>query len=370
MNNRVRLVLIFPLLLFVASWVAAQVTPVPRVVSPEVLADRRVVFRMFAPKAQEVGLMGDWMMPGTRFPMVRDETGVWSVTTGPLEPGLAIYSFFMDGVILPDPVNPRIKLRARTSASLVDVPGDPPELWQARDVPHGSVEVNWFKSEVTRDTRSFLVYTPPNYDSRGSRRYPVLYLLHGNNDTASGWTDVGRANFIFDNLIHLKKSVPMIVVMPWGHAVPYDGPQTNNTALFEKQLLSEILPGVESKYRVSTRREHRAIVGLSMGGGHAIQIGLGHLELFSAVAAFSSAIPGDFERKFQGFLSNPETANRMLKLLWVGCGRQDAAFERNQAFTGMLSSHGIRCVFVPSEGLHNFAIWRRHLVEVAPLLFK
>jgi enterochelin esterase family protein len=358
-------------LFFLASilGLARGAEPAP-LVSPEVGPDRRATFRVSAPKASTVSLSGDWMVPGTKQAMQRDDQGVWSITVGPLEPGLAIYAFTIDGVTGPDPVNPRVKQRARTSASLVDVPGAPPELWEARDVPHGAVEENWRKSEVTGDTRAYRVYTPPGYDAARRTRYPVLYLLHGNNDTAAGWTDVGKANFILDNLIAEKRAVPMIVVMPWGHAVPFDGPQSNNTARVERYLVEEVIPQVEAKHRVAKGRENRAIVGLSMGGGHALQIGLGHLELFSAVGAFSSAIPPNFETRFQSLLDDPRGTNRKLKLLWIGCGRQDGAFERNEKLAELLTAHQIRNTFHPTDGLHNYAIWRRYLAEVAPLLFR
>jgi enterochelin esterase family protein len=356
------------LLLAAAAAAGAQTPSLESLVSPEVLSDRRVTFRVRAPKASEVSLFGDWMLPDTKQAMARDEQGVWSTTIGPLEPGLSIYTFTVDGVTTPDPVNPRIKLRARTSASLVDVPGNPPELWEARDVPHGVVEVNWRRSKATGDTRAYYVYTPPGYDPRKSTRYPVVYLLHGNNDTAAGWTDVGKANFVLDNLIAEGRARQMILVMPWGHAVPYGG--SNNTTIFQRYLLEEVLPDVEKKYRVARDRESRAIVGLSMGGGHALHIGLGHLDLFSAVAAFSSAVPGDFENRFKSLLDDPQGTNKKLKLLWIGCGRQDFAFERNKKLSDLLASHGILNTFHETEGLHNFAIWRRYLAEVAPLLFR
>jgi enterochelin esterase family protein len=355
---------------FLAAGAPAQAPKPDSLASPEVHPDHRVTFRIRAPKASEVGLFGDWMTPNTLQAMTRDADGVWSVTAGPLEPGLAIYTFTVDGVTTPDAVNPRIKLRARTSASLVEVPGQPPTLWEARDVPHGTVEVNWRRSKVTGDTRAYYVYTPPGYDLARSQRYPVLYLLHGNNDTAAGWTDVGKANFILDNLIAEKKAVPMLIVMPWGHAVPYLGSQSNNTALFERYLIDEVMPQVEQKYRVARGRENNAVVGLSMGGGHALQIGLNHLELFSAVGAFSSAVPASFEQRFKPLLDDPDATNRKLKLLWIGCGRQDSAFERNQKLSELLGAHRIRHAFYPTEGLHNFAIWRSYLVEVAPLLFR
>lgn len=356
--------------MLLASTALSQTLRTSPILSPEVLPDHRVTFRVSAPKASEVGLFGDWMAPNTLQPMTRDDHGVWSITVGPLPPGLTIYTFTVDGVTTPDPVNPRIKLRARTSASMVDVPGNPPELWQARDVPHGAVEINWARSTVTGDTRAYYVYTPPGYNPGRSRRYPVLCLLHGSNDTAAGWTDVGKANFILDNLLAEKRAVPMIIVMPWGHAVPFDGPQTNNAALVERYLLEEVLPQVERKYRTATGRENRAIVGLSMGGGQALQIGLGHLDRFSAVGAFSSAVPGDFANRFKVLLDDPKHTNAKLKLLWIGCGRGDGAFDRNQQLSELLASHQIRHTFHPSDGVHNFAIWRSFLAEVAPMLFQ
>jgi len=361
--------LVGAVLAFASTTAFAQGVRQDNLLSPEVHADRRVTFRIRAVKATEVALIGDWMPQNTQQALTRDEQGIWSTTVGPLEPGLAIYTFNMDGVMMPDPINPRIKLRARTSASLVDVPGSPPELWEAHNVPHGTVEVNWHKSDATGDTRAFHVYTPPGYGER-SGRYPVLFLLHGNNDTAAGWTDVGKANFILDNLIAEMRAVPMLVVMPWGHALPYSGGQSNNTVTFERYLISEVIPLVEKKYRVARGRENRAVVGLSMGGGHALQIGLGHLELFSAVGAFSSAVPGNFENKFRSLLEKPDETNRKLKLLWIGCGRQDPAFERNEQLSEMLTSHRIKNIFYPTDGLHNFAVWRRYLIEVAPLLFR
>lgn len=272
------------LLALMASMTFAQRGPTGAggggVVSPDVHPDRTVTFRLKAPNASEVTLTGDWLPSSEK--LTKDEKGIWSVTLGPLEPGLAIYNFTMDGLAIADPVNPHIKLRARGSGSLVDVPGTGNELWVPRDVPHGTVDITWHKSKVLNgETREFRVYTPPGYDQNPGARYPVLYLLHGNNDTQAGWVDVGRANIIMDNLIAEKKAVPMIVVMPFGHA-------TNNTGRFdfERYLLEDVIPTVEKSYRVIADRDHRAIVGYSMGGGQALNIGLGHLDLFKRCRRF------------------------------------------------------------------------------------
>jgi enterochelin esterase family protein len=199
--------------------------------SPEVTADHHVTFRVFAPKASDVTLTGDWLGTDPPPKLSKDDRGMWSITLGPFEPSIYVYSFTVDGVAIPDPINPRVKLRARTSASLLEVKDDPPAFWEPRDVPHGTVEINWEKSKIINgETRAIWIYTPPGY-AKTTRRYPVLYLLHGSNDTAAGWTMAGNANFVLDNLLSDNKAVPMIVVMPFGHAMP-----------FGEQILPEALP--------------------------------------------------------------------------------------------------------------------------------
>jgi enterochelin esterase family protein len=335
------------------------------VVSPEVHPNRTVTFRLEAPKASEVTLTGDWLASAEK--LTKDDKGVWSVTLGPLEPGLAIYSFTVDGMAIADPVNPRIKLRARGSGSLVDVPGTGNEPWVPRDVPHGTVDINYHKSKVLNgDNREFRVYTPPGYDQNPGAKYPVLYLLHGNNDTQAGWTDVGCANMILDNLIADKKAVPMIIVMPFGH------PSTGATGPFDftRYLLEDVMPTVEKSYRIIPDRDHRAIVGYSMGGGQALSIGLDHLDLFSAVGGFSPAVVGDAATRFKALLDDPDGTNAKLKLLWIGCGRQDSLFQADQAFAETMTNHKIRTTWYPTEGRHAFTVWRKFLIEVAPLLFQ
>ncbi len=337
--------------------------------SPEVSSDHKVTFRILAPKASEVTLTGDWL--GTTPPprLTKDEQGVWSITVGPMEPSIYIYNFNVDGMAIADPVNPRMKLRARTSASMVEVKDDQPAFWEARDVPHGAVEINWEKSQaIAGETRSFWVYTPPEY-AKSTRRYPVLYLLHGSNDTAAGWTTAGNANFVLDNLLADKKMVPMIVVMPFGHAAPFPG-GANNDTLFEEYLLKDVVPTTEARYRVAPGRENRAIAGLSMGGGQSLKIGLGHLDLFSAVASFSGAVPGDFETRFAALLKDPKTTNQKLKVLWIGCGQQDSLFPRSKNLADLLTRYQVAHVFHPTDGVHNYTVWRKYLAEYAPLLFR
>ncbi|MBS1857442.1 MAG: esterase [Acidobacteria bacterium] len=363
------------LLALAVAGVPAVAQPPARdtLVSPEVRPDRTVTFRIRAPKAAQVTLFGAWMPVGSQQPMVRDADGVWSVTVGPLAPNGYLYSFTVDGVTIADPVNPDIKLRQRTSASLLEIPGNPPEPWEIRDVPHGAVEVSWLKSKVLDgSTRQVFVYLPPGY-GKSTTRYPVLYLLHGSGDVPASWTQAGKANLILDNLIADRKAAPMIVVMPGGHAVPFGSAravQAKNTELFEEYLVDEIVPWVEASYRTARGRENRAIAGLSMGGGQAFNVGFAHLDLFSAIGVFSASGGADLAGRFQQQLAHPAATNSKLKVFWIGIGKQDAGYERAKQFSAALQGAHIEHPFVETEGGHVWAVWRWALSEYAPLLFR
>src|SRR5581483_1511216 len=195
---------------------AQAVEPAP-ITSPDVLPDHRVTFRLRAPNAKEVALDLEGAKP---IPMQKDEQGVWSVTTNPLEPDFYGYNFVVDGVHFTDPANPVMKPNLLNVSSEVHVPGPSSLPWEVNDVPHGIVHQHFYKSGVVGDERDFYVYTPPGYEAKSKTKYPVLYLLHGFSDDASGWTAVGRANVILDNLIAQGKAKPMVVVMPLGYGAP------------------------------------------------------------------------------------------------------------------------------------------------------
>ena len=354
------------LLLATVASMLGQTRP-PQVVSPEVHSDGSVTFRIQAPLAKEAGFYGDWMPVGSIEKMNKGADGVWTYTTAPLPASVYIYSFTLDGLTIADPVNPRMKLRARTSASMVEVPAKSPALWDARDVPHGTVEINYQKSKALNgETRSFWVYTPPGYQKDRAKSYPVLYLFHGSNDTAGGWVLAGQANYILDNLLAERKLTSMIVVMPFGHAVPFGSPrevQAKNTEVFERYLLDDVLPTVEGKYRVKKDRANRAIAGLSMGGGQSLSIGFDHLELFSAIGAFSAAVPEKFDTHLGGVAKHP------LKVVWFGCGKDDSLLQRSKDLDALLTKHSVPHTFRETPGAHTYTVWRQYLGEFAPLLF-
>jgi enterochelin esterase family protein len=352
----------------------AQVTQPVR--SPEVSADHRVTFRLRAPNAKEVILAREG---APRLPMQKDDQGVWSVTTEPLEPDLYGYSFVVDGVNLIDPGNPLMKPNLLNSQSMVHVPGPATLPWEVNDVPHGIIQHHFYKSKVVGDERDFYVYTPPGYDSTARKQYPVLYLLHGFSDDASGWTAVGRAQVILDNLIARGKAKPMLIVMPLGYGAPeivipnfagFRDPnlRERNYDRFRDSLLTEVIPAVEKAYRVTKDRNSRAIAGLSMGGAESLSVGLNAPDRFAWVGAFSSGgLSDDFNATFPRLDSS---ANAQLRLLWIACGTDDRLIDGSRKFRAWLQSKGVRHTGIETPGAHTWMVWRRNLASFAPLLFQ
>ena len=338
-----------------------------KVVSPEVHPDLRVTFRLHAPEAHSVKVNVQFAKEAQ--PMSKDNKGLWSITLGPAEPDIHVYSFIVDGMEIADPVNPAIKFWQR-SKSLLEVPGEEPMFFQEQCVGHGAVHIHKYESKSLGVTRGLYIYTPPDYGKDPDAKYPVLFLLHGSGDTENTWTVVGRANVIVDNLIAQKKAVPMVIVMPYGHTPigNKDGLNKRNTDAFERDLIEDVIPYVERNYRVSRDRKNRAIVGLSMGGGQSVKVGLGNLDVFSWVGAFSSFFGREAE--YEGLLSEPDSANARLKLLWVGCGTEDFLFDANEKFLEALKERKIKHVARITDGAHEWRVWRRYLNEFVPLLFK
>jgi len=366
---------ILPLFLAVAALPGLAQAPKP-VLSPEVHADNSVTFRFRAPNVKEVLLARE----GTeRVPMQRAEDGVWSVTTDPLEPDYYGYSFVADGVSLIDPSNALMKPNLLSNDSEVHVPGPASLPWEINDVPRGTVHHHFYRSGVVGDYRDYYVYTPPGYDSGSTKSYPVLYLLHGFSDDASGWTAVGRANVILDNLIAQGKAKPMLVVMPLGYGAPeivsHNAPSMRDPSLrkrnmdkFRDALFTEVIPQVEKNYRVAQDRNSRAIAGLSMGGAESLYTGLNALDRFAWVASFSSGGLGDdFNAAFPALDAK---SGAELRLLWIACGTDDRLIAPNRKFREWLTSKGVRHTDIETPGMHTWMVWRRNLANFAPLLFQ
>jgi len=364
-------------LTFALSLFAVAQLPPPPLDSPEVANDGRVVFRFRAPNAQKVEVAIEGQT--ARVPMQKDEQGVWSATVGPMSPDFYGYSFFSDGVGLMDPSNSLIKPNLLNPQSEVHVPG-PASAWERSPVAMGVIHHHFYSSQMANQERDFYVYTPPDYTADAKREYPALYLLHGFSDDASGWTAVGRAHVIFDNLIAQGKMKPMIVVMPLGYG-DYDVIRRGwsswsdkelarrNLAKFTDMLLGEIMPQAEAAYRIRKDRESRAIAGLSMGGAESLLTGLNHLDQFAWIGAFSSGglDTVDFGTQFPGLDS---AANQKLKLLWIACGTDDGLIKLNRQFKSWLKDKGVEFTSIETPGMHTWMVWRRNLAAFAPLLFQ
>ena len=320
------------------------------------------------------------MLPfGQTRPMQHGADGVWSITLAGVPPGTYRYVFRVAGMALADPRNPQVSTTLTTVRSLLHVPGV--ALEDVAEVPHGAVAEISYRSAVFSSLRRMHVYTPPGYESGRGRNYPVLYLLHGGGDADASWASVGRAGVILDNLIAAGRAVPMIVVMPAGHAPGADGlPGPRMAAMggdpardpFVRDLLESIVPAVEHGYRVAARADLRAIAGLSMGGVQAANIGLTHSDLFSQVAIFSSGwfddARAEFERLHGGDL---DVAVHRLRLLWIGWGKDDPLVPANAtAMVELLRAHGLRPDVHVTPGAHDWPTWRAYLAEFAPQLFR
>jgi enterochelin esterase-like enzyme len=412
----------------------------PTVNSPEVTGDGHVTFRISAPKAEKVTLSGSditvlftgggaggitgtnimTVMPATPLPttgpeFTKNDSGIWEATVGPLPPGAYRYVYQVDGVRVLDPVNTHTAESLGNMWSMFTVSGA--DMMDTADVPHGAVAEIFYYSSVLKTTRRMHVYTPPGYEAANTK-YPVFYLLHGAGDTDDAWTSVGRAGFIFDNMLAAKKIKPMIVVMPAGHqpgipfgaaasAPPLAAPTVNP---FTNEFITDMLPYVEKHYRTINDRQHRAIAGLSMGGSQTLDIAFTHLGMFSEIGVFSSgaslgggrgrgnnataaapgAAPGgpgspaaapampppavqpprpDWEANHLADLDNA-SLKKGTKLIWMSTGKDDGLIASTKSTVELLKKHGFEPVFIESPGAHSWFNWRNYLIEFTPQLFQ
>lgn len=269
---------------------------------------------------------------------------------------------------------------ATPAAGTLAQQSDTPDWQQVRDVPHGAVQRLEYQSKSIGKPREALVYLPPGYDG-ATERYAVLYLLHGAGGDEAVWNERMQANVILDNLIADGELEPIVVVMPHGftNRMPTDdrpraaGAYKTEMEEFAVDFVSDLVPLVESRYRVVADRAHRAIAGNSMGGGQALRLGLSHPEMFSSVASFSAAMQIADSPAWGGIdmdaaLANPAAINE-LDMFWIGCGTADSLFNVNKQFSDQLTEAGIEHTFRSTPGAHTPAVWSRYLHEVAPQLF-
>lgn len=358
------------------------------IISPEI-GSAEVTFRIMAPKADTVKISGGFtptVKMETRFgpmdvpapvDMTKDENGLWSISFPLPEPELYTYSFIVDGVSVNDPSNIFMQRDGTRYLSVLLIPGKQTEnYFEANE--HGNLSKVWYDSPTIGTKRRMFVYTPYGYESSGED-YPVLYLLHGGGGDEDAWSTMGRARQILDNLIEKGLAKPMICVMPNGNAGQqaartqlleekrYDRNDPTYANLYVKSIVQDIIPYIESHYRVIAKPEGRAVSGLSMGGGHTL--------------AVTSLFPGTFDYicpLSMGVRDDVETVDKQLqgvkeagyKLYWVGCGESDFVWEMAQNLDAALKRNDMEHTFYVTDGGHTWANWRKYLNTFGQLLFK
>lgn len=361
------------------------------IASPEVHDDNTVTFRLKAPKAKEVKLIGDWMPVKEWVPapeeMTKNENGIWTYTTDRLASDLYGYSFIVDSLSVKDPSNVYLIRDVASVTNVFIVGNGKGDNYQVNNVPHGTVARRWYESPGNQKTRRMTIYTPPGYES-SNQDYPVLYLLHGMGGDEEAWIALGRTAQIMDNLIAQGKAEPMIVVMPNGNVAQEAAPGESSKGLYKPSMqlpntmdgqmektFPEIIEFAEDNYRVEKDKSGRAIAGLSMGGFHSLHISRYYPNTFDFVGLFSAAIlPPNEQVNSEIYQNLDETLKTQKennpKLYWIGIGKTDFLFENVQDYKERLDKIGMPYEYLESEGGHTWTNWRDYLVEFAPKLFK
>jgi enterochelin esterase-like enzyme len=345
------------------------------VVSPEVKDDHTVTFRLKAPDAREVALGGGPILLALKaakpVPFQKGGDGVWTLTVGPVKPDIYVYKLVIDGVSAPDPNNTLTGFGAQPGYSVVVVHGDGPAYYDARKVPHGAITRHIYFSEVTGGEREMFVYTPPGYSR--ARKYPLLVLLGGSGELASGWMLDGRANFIADNLIAEGRMVPMVIAMPNNQVLHRSDPKHGDLtfSIFEDELRKTILPQIEANYSVRTDRKGRAIAGLSMGGRHTLFTGTKCLDLFSSFGVLSAGDPNT-EKMMESFLKDPKSNGKVDYLLLAQGKAEETPGSRTVVTRDVLNKYGIKHdYYAGGDGAHDWGTWRHLLYsKLLPALFQ
>lgn len=359
-------------------------------VSPQVNADHTVTFRLIAPKAESVKVVGDWAGESA-IAMVKTPDGVWEATTMPLVSEMYTYRFNIDGVMTLDPVNPFTRRDVGNWFSIFYVKGGVADYYQVRDVPHGNVTTTWYHSDAAGADRRLTIYTPAAYNTSKKRRFPVFYLLHGSGGDETAWLDLGHTARILDNLIAEGKAEPMIVVIPNGNLTKDAAPGETSEGLDFRPCMSNQMPGykdgryetnfteiirfTEQNYRCLADKKHRAVAGLSMGGFHTFFIALNHPDTFDYIGLFSAGM--DFSKLDMNLPAYTDIDGKLQRLqrsgykyFWQACGDEDFLWEANQQVYAQMQRNGLDVDFYKSSRGHLWSNWRQYLVLFSQKLFK
>lgn len=337
---------------------------------PQILPDKRVVFKTKAPDAKQLQID-----LGKKYDMVKDEEGFWTVTTDSITEGFHYYSLLIDGVAVADPASESFYGMGRM-ASGIEIPFKGDDYYSLKDVPHGEIRINKYCSKASRSWREMYVYTPPGYDE-STDKYPVLYLLHGGGEDQRGWANQGKTNLIIDNLIAENQAKPMIIAMLDGNVSSGSlaGFNENSLKAFENELKQGAIPFVENIYRVKTDADSRALAGLSMGGLQTLYAGIQNTDLFSYLGVFSSGWFANNDElsgpQYTYMKEHTEKININLDRFFISMGgEEDIAYQNCQVMMEKFDEMGIEYEYSEYPGGHTWPVWRHDIFKFAQLLFK
>jgi enterochelin esterase family protein len=398
MKKQILFIIVFFVMATINSFAQQALWGADPIISPEVKTDHTVTFRIQAPAADSVQITGDFLppvkmetqwglmdVPGTAN-LTKDEKGIWTFTSQPLESDLYSYTVIVDGFKTTDPGNVYLIRDVASVFNIFIVGGGKADLYSVKEVPHGSVARRWYSSPGNSMDRRLTIYTPPGYET-GSEKYPVLYLLHGAGGDEEAWMALGRLSQIMDNLIAAGKAEPMIVVMPNGNVIQDAAPGEGTDGYYKPQFMvpktmdgtyeatfPDIMKFVESSYRVKADKANRAIAGLSMGGFHSLHISRYYPNTFDYVGLFSAAIGVNdnvTSKVYENLDTTLETQMKNgYKLYWIGMGKTDFLYKSGEEYRAKLDKMGMKYTYVETEGGHTWTNWRVYLSQIAPLLFK
>ncbi|MCG2792756.1 MAG: esterase [Weeksellaceae bacterium] len=357
-------------------------------VSPDVNGTT-VTFRLKAPEAKSVKLMGSWLPAKNWDPTTLDlqqkQDGIWEITQANLPPDLYTYSFLVDGVKVDDPNNVYLVRDIANIMNMVYIDGPKSANYKVQNVPHGTVSKRWYPSKGTKADRRITIYTPAGYEN-SKEKFPVLYLLHGLGGDEESWMTLGRASQILDNLIAQGKAKPMIVVMTNGHTSTTAAPGESAKGFYKPTMMApdalnaemetyfrEIIDFTENNYRAKKDVNSRAIAGLSMGGFHSLYISANYPKTFAYVGLFSPAVMpprNALSEIYKNIDDKLKTqSNNQYQLYWIGIGKDDFLYKNVADFRQKLDALHFKYQYVESTGGHTWINWRTYLTEFLPLLF-
>jgi len=340
---------------------------------PQILDGSRVLFSTRAPDAKKVQVD-----LGKKYDLVKDTAGIWTVITDSISEGFHYYSLIIDGVAIADPASQSFYGMGRM-ASGIEIPFAGGGYYALRDVPHGELRIKKYFSKWSNSWRQMYIYTPPDYDTNSTGKYPVLYILHGGGEDQTGWPTQGKADLIIDNLIAAQKAKPMLVVMPdanIGAGGFNAGGIENSLKLFEREMKESIIPLIDKNYRTLNDANSRAIAGLSLGGLHTLYTGINNTNMFAYLGVFSSGwiVPmmnNTSDAQYSFMKDNSDKVNNSLKAFWIAeGGKEDIAWKNGQTMLSKFDEMKIKYTYSEYPGGHTWPVWRNNLYNFAQVLFK